>query len=168
LELDTDTQLAYSTAWIRAYCGWHIAPSIIDAATLDTFGGRTLRLPTLHLTDVAYVTYTADDSVVDPDDLSWSTVGLVERSCGCWPRGLGTVTVEFTHGFDTVPEVLRALTVQMATRLPAQFASVTSETAGGVTRQYGGLLSGQAAVANYMTASEKIILDMHYRLWPAP
>ena len=37
-------------AAVRAYCGWHIAPSLSETLVLDGTGARAFILPTLHLT----------------------------------------------------------------------------------------------------------------------
>ena len=168
LVIDDDTALAYASAWVRAYCGWHIAPSIDDTVTLDTYGGRYLLLPTLHLTELGDVTLTDPDAiVVEPDHLTWSQVGLVALTCGTWPDGLATVTVDMTHGYDSAPDALAAVVVAVTKRLPAQFANVTAETAGGVSRQYGGLLAGQASLSAAFTAVELMVLD-RYKLRARP
>lgn len=169
LVVDEVDQLAYASAFVRAYCGWHITPSLTEATTLDTNGGTVLLLPTLHLTGLGAVTYTDQAAtVVPPANLTWSEKGLVSlEKFGSWPVGLSTVTVSFTHGYDVVPDAVRAVTVALAKRIPAQMDSVTAGTVGGVSWQYGGMLAGQAALSASFTAIEAMVLD-RYRLRARP
>lgn len=168
----TDTsEIAYASAWIRAYCGWHIFPSQQDTITIDTFGGQLLLLPTLYMTALGEVVLTADASTVDSTTLSWSQSGalayrptLVENAFGvtasipqpCWPIGLRTIQVTFTHGYDEVPDAIKAVAVGVAKRLATGFTNVTSEQAGLVLRSYGG--------PNF-TPAEQAALN-RYRIWP--
>lgn len=138
LVVDEASQLAFASAWVRAYCGWHIAPSITESVTLDTYGGTRIFLPTKHLTALGAVTLTADGSVVDPSTLAMSRLGFISKTGAAWPEGYSAVTVQFTHGYATVPEVVRAACVELAIQLPAQMTNVTAETVGGVSRQFGG------------------------------
>jgi hypothetical protein len=58
--------------------------------------------------------------------------------------------------------------VSVAKRIPAQFSNVLSETAGGVSRTYGGMLGGSAATSRYsFTGVETMLLD-RYRLNARP
>jgi hypothetical protein len=168
---DSD-QVAYATAWIRAYCGWVVAPAETITRTLDASAGRLLLLPTMHLTAVGdVVVHVRDraplpvttDVTLDPALLTFSASGSLRRSDADWPDELSAVTVTFTHGYATVPDDLKAVAVAIARRLPAQLASVTAEAAGGVSRQYGGLLSGQASLSASFTAVEQMVLD-RYRI----
>lgn len=156
---DEATRLEYASGMVREYCGWHIFPTITEVITMDTYGGPVLILPTLHLTGLV-VTYT-DPVAVAPGALSWSQQGLVALDSGCWPTGLSTVTASMTHGYPIVPDAVRAVTVAMARRMPAQMANVTLETVGGVTRQY------DTAAAGSFTNLETVILD-RYKLRARP
>jgi hypothetical protein len=48
----TERNLAAAEAAVRAYCGWHIAPAVIEDVVLDGSGTRSLFLRTLRLRDV--------------------------------------------------------------------------------------------------------------------
>lgn len=165
LVLTDVSEIAYASAWIRAYCGWHIYPSQQDTLTLDTFGGQLLLLPTLHMTALGAIVLTADTSTVDPATLSWSqtgalayrpTAGVFPVAVPCWPIGLRTVSATFTHGYDEVPDAIKAVAVGVAKRMGAGFSNVTQEQAGLVTRSYGGIT---------FTPAEQSALN-RYRIWP--
>lgn len=164
LALTGDAQVTYASAWVRAYCGWHIYPSQDDTVTVNTAGGQLLLLPTLYMTALGPVILTADSSTVDPTTLSWSQNGSVAyKPCQdvwpqpCWPVGLSTVTVTFTHGYDEVPDAIKAVTVAIAKRMLSQLSGVQSEQAGMVLRTY--------ADADVLSPAESAALN-RYRLWP--
>lgn len=176
LVVDGVDQLAYASAWVRAYCGWHITPSLSETTILDTNGGTVLVLPTLHMTGLGAVVYSDTVStavppvatVVPPVNLTWSEKGLVSlNNFGSWPAGLRTVTVSYTHGYAEVPDAVRAVTVAVAKRIPALMDSVTAGAVGGVSWQYGGMLAGQAALSSSFTAVEAMVLD-RYRVRASP
>jgi len=165
LVLTDVSEIAYASAWIRAYCGWHIYPNQEDTLVLDTFGGQLLLLPTLHMTALGAVVLTADTSTVAPATLSWSQTGAIAYrpapgvfpiAVPCWPIGLRTTQVTFTHGYAEVPDAIKAVAVGVAKRLPAGFTNVSQEQAGLVTRSYGGI--------NF-TPAEQSVLN-RYRIWP--
>jgi len=173
LTLDAAGQAAYASAWVRAYCGWHIAPSQDDTFTLDTDGGRLVMLPTLFMTALGDVVLTADASIIDPTLLSFSLAGMVAYKAPAppftvppavthWPVGFQTVTMSITHGYATVPDAVKGVAVSVAKRLPAQLAMTTLETAGLVTKELGGTLGGGFGFAG-LTVAEQAVLN-RYRI----
>ena len=46
-------RLLQAEALVRGYCGWHIAPSRSETITVRTFGGTSVMLPSLLVTEVA-------------------------------------------------------------------------------------------------------------------
>ena len=88
-------------AFIRDYCGWHIAPVVEETLILDGSEGSSLMLPTLHIKDVLSVK-------VGGTDLSyfeWSQSGYL-RKRGSWGRRLRSVEVTLRHGYENVPAKL--------------------------------------------------------------
>jgi hypothetical protein len=165
---NTDQQLAWASERIRAYCGWHIYPSIEQTATFDTLGGSVLMLPTLRLTAVTAVALADGTDLNVDDDLTWSEAGMLRRAtCWAWPSGFRQVAVTFEHGYEALPGGLAEVCAAAATRAPAQLASVTAESVGGVSRTYGGLLSGAGALSAGWTFAEQQVLD-RYRLPSLP
>lgn len=164
-------QAAAATSIVRGYCGWHIAPNIAQEFVLDSDGGPVLFVPTLRLTAVDSVV--ADGVTVDPDELSWSALGIIRRHAAdsvhhwtCWPYGYRKVSLNVHHGYDTVPDDVKAVAVSIASRLPTQQGGVMSETTGGITRTFGAGSAG-APDASGLTSIEAAVLN-RYRIVPTP
>ena len=99
---------------VRRYCRWHIAPPVTETVRANV-DGCTVRLPSLHVTDVATVTAVDAGSAVS--GWRWSAEGSIS---GAFPQGFRTVDVEFTHGYPVaeVADVL-AVVVSICRRLAA-------------------------------------------------
>lgn len=87
---------------IRTVCGWHIAPQVLETITVDSPGGRVLRLPSLYVTAVSLVESLAGPDPVELTEWRWSQNGMLSRA-ECFPEGFRTVRVTFTHGYETCP-----------------------------------------------------------------
>lgn len=111
VELDPEAVTA-AQDMIRAYCGWHIAPSETHTVILDGKGGTTLFLPSLHVT--AIVEIVADGVTLPASAYEWSEFGAVDRVGGYWPRKYRSIEVEFTHGYPTCPLEVREFLKQLA------------------------------------------------------
>lgn len=110
--VDADAWAA-AVAAARAFCGWHIAPSVTQTVTLDGGWSSVLILPSLHVTAVASVVN--DGTPITAPD--WSPAGMVRRGdCGVWSGKYQGVTVTFTHGYDRLPMDLQAVLTTMASR----------------------------------------------------
>lgn len=93
-------------AAVRAYCRWHIAPSVSEVLTLDGSGCPIQFLPTLRLTALTSIT---NDGVVVTDP-EWSQAGMV-RGPRCWSPKWRSVVATITHGYDECPaEVAQVIT----------------------------------------------------------
>jgi hypothetical protein len=101
-----DALVAAASASVRADAGWHIAPVIEDTVTLDSDGGCSLMLPSLHVVEVLGVS-----DVIDPDNpvvlSGWrnNAAGVLQRTAG-FPAGLAVIEVDLTHGYDECPPEL--------------------------------------------------------------
>lgn len=165
LTVTADDQVAGATARIREYCRWHVYPSITTTVRRDSGPGRLLLLPSLHVTELGGVTLDEDSSDIDVTGLSAERLlhGCLERPDFLpWLPYLARVTVTFTHGYDTLPDGLREVAVNLAKRMPAQMTTVDREAAGGVSRTYGAPLAGGFTKAGF-TAAEQAVCDA-YRL----
>lgn len=116
--LDTGTALlalASASGAIRSVCGWSISQETVT----ETFTlGQTVFLPTLNLTAVSV------PSAVD--GVSWSRNGTV-RLLNKYPFP-AAAAVTYTHGFDPVPDEVKAVCLEQAARIyinPEQMMSVT-------------------------------------------
>jgi hypothetical protein len=131
-----EERLEQAEALVRAYCGWHIAPSRTETVEVRGKGGRTLMLPSLHVTDV--VSVTADETLlVVEDDYVWTASGILDRGFyGCWSDVV--VEVEMTHGYEEVPAEVTAAVQSLAQRMVDGTAGLTSKTIGPFSESYSG------------------------------
>ncbi|WP_330253137.1 hypothetical protein OG874_00530 [Nocardia sp. NBC_00565] len=100
---------------IRSFCGWEITELTVAAEVMDGTGGRSLWLPTLRLTAVASVVENGNTLTV-VTDYDWTKYGRLIRA-GCWPRTARSVTITYTHGYATVPDVVKGMCLMLASRL---------------------------------------------------
>ena len=117
---------AAAEAAVRKYCGWHIAPVIIEDVVLDGTGTRSLFVKSLRLVDV--VAASVDGVPVDVSTLEWSEAGFL-RTSGVWPDRLRSVRLTIQHGFDEIPDVV-AIVRAIAARADAAPTGVVREQAG--------------------------------------
>lgn len=106
-------RLLQAEALVRAFCGWHIAPSRDDEATVIPSGSGRIFLRSLLVTDVATVTQNSDPLTVD-EDFTWESNGIISRATGYW--SVDPVTVEFSHGYDEPPAEVTAIVQAIAQR----------------------------------------------------
>lgn len=154
-----DVPLAYApegvdeAAWsaaceaARAYCGWHIAPSVIETVTLDGPGSSVLMLPSLKVTEVTSITNDGV-AVADPE---WSEAGMVR---GCWTGKFRGVTVSMQHGYEECPGEILGVLVEAASR--GVGGSAVSQV--GQVRMGGA--SGVPGAASFML-DQKAVLDRY-------
>ncbi len=112
-----------------------------------------LILPELPVTGLVAIT-TAAGVLIPSGDYTWTPAGIVSRTdCRPWA---GTVTVTYTHGYQTVPAVARRVTIQVALRAYTNPQQLEQETVGGYLAN-----SGPAAAAGTLslTVTEKRDLD---------
>lgn len=95
---------------VRAYCGWHIAPSRTEVVVLDGRGAGVLLLPSLYVT--AIVSVTQEGEAVAAEDYTFTLGGVLRYVADCDT----TVEVEMTHGYDAPPPSVTAVVQAMATR----------------------------------------------------
>jgi hypothetical protein len=98
-----DALVESASASVRADAGWHIAPVIEDTVTLDSDGGCSLMLPSLHVVEVLAVSDVTDaDNPVVLSGWRNNAAGVLQRGAG-FPAGLATVEVDVSHGYDECP-----------------------------------------------------------------
>lgn len=124
-----ERNLAAAEAVVRAYCGWHIAPSVIEDVVLDGSGTRSLFVKTLKLRNV--VAAEVSGVVVDVATLEWSEAGFL-RAPGIFTDRLRSVRLTIEHGFDTAPDVAQIIR-DIAARADAAPGGVVREQAGAVS-----------------------------------
>lgn len=141
---------------IRNFCQWHIYPSITVTETWPIKPDGTIMLPSMYVTDVASVVI--DGLTQDPTAYQWYAAGYVRRfrkdyfEWPLWPleseqpfreypSPLGRYAeITYTHGYDTIPPLVNAVGMEVASRameLPAGIA--TEITAGPQSIRFGAL-----------------------------
>lgn len=152
-----------SAAWsracaaVRAYCGWHVAPSVTESITLDGSGTQFLMLPSLRVTDITAIT--EDGSTADATQYQWSATGQLWRSWP-WSGNFRSVVVDLTHGYDSCPEEILGVLEEAASRGTAG----TAVSQVGQVRM-GGVAGVPGAVSFLM--EQKAVLD-RYRIGNRP
>lgn len=149
---------------VRRFCGWHVAPKVIETLRVDGRGGRSLLIRSGR---VVTLTQVLSDGVDVTAQVDVSDNGTLEFRSGSWSARLGGISVALEHGYELeeVPEVA-ALIVTLAKR-----------GASGATQQYASQSVGGASVSAFakdgaplsvpLLAQEKATL-LPYRLgWGA-
>ncbi|GJJ22286.1 hypothetical protein [Mycolicibacterium mageritense] len=111
----TEGEVDAAAAAIRTALEWHVAPQHQETVVFDVGSGqRRLTLPTRKLLSVDEVR--AGGVTVGASSYQVSIgLGQVVKQVGCWPAGFGTVEVDITHGFDSVPDDLLPVIAATAT-----------------------------------------------------
>lgn len=152
---------ARAEAEVRAYCGWHIAPSQRETLVVDGDDASSIMLPTLMLTDVHALS--VDQSDVPLADVEWSASGFV-RAQGRTSQRLRSISADVTHGYEAMPLDVEAVIERLAER--------AVDTAGmGQLVQVGQVRVATASdglpATGILSELERWVLD-RYRLPPRP
>lgn len=139
--VDTTTanlMIDMAEAQVRTYCGWNITEeTVTDQVVIPE--GRSIFLPTLHLTAVTEVveggvTLTAGTHFV------WGQEGEIRRWTAWWSTLWQSVTVSYVHGYAAgAPEllVIKQVVAAVVSRLMAAPTPMLSAvTVGGISEQY--------------------------------
>lgn len=125
----TVDDLAAAEAVVRKYCGWHVAPVIVEDLVLDGSGTHSLFVKSLRLVNV--LSASVDGVALDVSTLEWSEAGFL-RVPGRFPDKLRSVRLTIEHGFDSAPDVV-AIVRAIAARASASPTGVVREQAGAVS-----------------------------------
>lgn len=98
-----DAEVDGAVATLRKALMWRIAPEETETVTFDIpFRENKLRLPTAYLVNIEEVR--ANGTAVSASDYEVSKeLSIVKLKSGWWPQGYGTVEVDMTHGYESVP-----------------------------------------------------------------
>lgn len=162
LTADETDRLLQAEALVRAYCGWHVAPSRTETVSVRGSGGSVLMLPTLRLTAVD--TVTDDGTAVTADGYLLDRAGFLTRLDACW--GTEAVTVSMTHGYDAAPAEVTGVVQAVAQRAVDNPGSRPRDQVGPFVDSYSQTGTNEAP-ALALLAAEKDILD-RYRLPALP
>lgn len=147
-----ERNLLAAEAAVRSYCGWHIAPAVIEDVVLDGTGTRTLFLKTLRLRNV--LAAEVSGVVVDPLTLEWSEAGFL-RSPGIFPDRLRSVRLTIEHGFDAVPDVAQVI---------RDISARADSAPGGVVREQAGAVSITNSLTATGVAGGVVLMDHERRM----
>jgi len=136
--------LAGASAAIRRYCGWHIAPELVETdVILDSDGGDLLVLPTFKLREVISLelkrkSYTPPESpwesFSEEDDYDWSANGEIYMRSRKLPNRFRSVRISMRHGYDLDAIAdLQQVIQQVVTNALASPSGATSESAGAMS-----------------------------------
>ncbi len=145
---------------IRAYTGQTISTATSTAKRLKVRGTK-VRLPQRPVTAVSAVTSTATPAVAVA--YTWDGFGSIELDT----YEHASVLVTYAHGYATIPDDIRAITLQVAGRsfgTTPDTTGVQSESIGGYSYSTGAA-TAQGAVG--FLAGERAVLD-RYKLPTGP
>lgn len=103
----TNAAIDAASAAVRAYCGWHVAPTVSETLILDGPGGHVVALPTMHVVSLLALRervgqpYVNPIPTVDKATYEWSSFGELRRSGGFWTSLYRALEVDLEHGFPT-------------------------------------------------------------------
>lgn len=149
----TDEQLATAlnatSAAIRDFCGWHVAPSL-ECVFTGTGEGRMLVLPAMGVTEVSELLVSGQPETA----YEWKASGLV-RVWGCFPDLWRSVTCRYTAGFDgaSVAQVVS----QIASNALVGAVGVSSESAGGVSISYNRTADGVSGGVSLLPRDKELL-----------
>ena len=144
---DPDWFLTAAGETVRAFCQWHIAPSITVTDHVPVQPEGTIMLPSLHVTDVESVSINGVE--LDPSSYDWNEAGYIHRvrhSYFQWPlwplqsehkfreypSPLAVhADVTYTHGFSQLPPVVAAVGLELASRAMELPSGVATEITAG-------------------------------------
>lgn len=153
-----DLALANATSAVQTYCGWSL---VREEATfqLEGHGGTRLTLPTLYLH--ALIEVRVGDLVMTGLDLATVVAykkGELYRAEG-WPLH-SIVETDVEHGYDPLPDVLKLVVLDVATRTVSNPESLSAATVGAVSRVWGSSRPG-AADDSALSALHMRLLDAY-------
>lgn len=158
-QVQADLALVLASGAVRAYCGWELAR---ETATfqVDGTGGTVLTLPTLELIDVTEIRINDEQQdlglpVTDYDRITWWRKGQLYRHAG-WPAS-SVIEVDCLHGYDPVPDLIKLVTLDLASRTIANPEGLVAATVGQVSKTWAQPSSGSQT----MSALHERLLDRY-------
>lgn len=165
---DSD-RLMQAEAVVRAWCGWHIAPSRTEDVVLHGHGD-TILLPSLHVTAVTSVVQGGEE--VDPTTYTWTAGGVLRRTSWrlwhlpCHADRDDRVTVTMTHGYDAPPPQVTAVVQAVAQRGVHNPGSLLRTQVGPFSEAYSQTATNQSLPLALLDAEKHLLAP--YALPPRP
>lgn len=127
--------LELASGAVRAYCGWALSFTT-ETMHAEGAGNPLISLPTLRLLNITAIR--ADGLGVNPLDFTADGIRF-SRKGQVWGHWIDKVQYEFDveHGYDPVPDVLKLVTMDLATRQLSNPEGLSSATVGQVTKTWG-------------------------------
>lgn len=141
-----------TSAAVRGYCGWHVAPALECVWVGDAPDG-ICQLPAM---GVSVTSVEVGGTALDPTAYEWAESGLV-RLRGRAPRWR-SVRVEFAAGYDGGTDGIGAVVAQLAANALAASPGVREEHAGQVGISYNQTASGVSGGVRLLD-SDRALLD---------
>ena len=159
--VDSSTWLKAAQQSVRSYCGWHIAPNITQTLKLDSYGARTLLLPSMHVTNISSLLV---NGVEMKDSIDWGAAGTVRLREGYFPDCPGAVQVTLSHGFDAgeVADVT-SLILKLAQRGSTGPGVIGSQSTNGSSVTF--ITAGGAPLSIPLLQIEKNALEPYRLTW---
>ncbi|MCJ7529805.1 MAG: DUF4815 domain-containing protein [Anaerolineales bacterium] len=104
-----------ATAAIRNYCRQFLERVNSETVTLDSTGGSRMFLPELPVLSIFSVVEDGETLVVD-DDYKLGQHGILHRIATTWTAGIQIITIDYTHGWQPIPDAIVAVCVRAASR----------------------------------------------------
>lgn len=118
-----------ATAVIQNYCRQTLELVEDDEITLDSAGGTRLVLPETPVIAVSSVVED-DETLTAGDGYKLGQHGVLHRVGGRWVTGIQSITVTYSHGYETIPDDIVAICTRCAAR--AYQAGLRAELLAGV------------------------------------
>lgn len=144
-------ELAAATRNIQDFCRWHVAPAKTCTYRRVTPLYESVWLPAMEIDRIDSVT-------IDGTEYDEQRLGNIKFDPATgWTNLAGSdVTIEYTAGFDPVPENLKSLTLELAALSLGTSLGQTREQAGTVSVTYGRSGGGLDAAAEQRLAAYRI------------
>lgn len=149
---------------IRTYAGWHIFKIATTRSRLDGPQSNLLQLPSLHVRAIESLTELGKE--IPADQYDWSSRGQVAKISHCdqFTGRLGSIVVDFEHGYPKCPSDLFSVIAAMVIRgASSPVPGRTSYTVGQRSESYASVSGNFGDVVPF--ADEYRVLNM-YKLPP--
>lgn len=169
----------YASATVRSYCGRRFDYVQDDEAIIDPRPNRTAQLPESPVTAItsvqAYMPYGGVwgwQSLTYPGGYGWIERGLIWDAAAIrptinpaiqtgwpeptWPWLPGSLTVTYTHGFETIPDEITAIVLRLAAQVASNPLFMQSKKVGEDGYVYGTFPGGIT-----LRDTDKAILDRY-------
>lgn len=145
-----DQALALASGAVRAYCGWGLAREE-TTFYFEGDGNPIVSLPTMELVTVSEIRIDGDLYVPTTFLPAWSRKGQGYLGCG-WAR-YAQFEVDLLHGYDPVPDLVKLVTLDLASRQIGNPEALVSATVGEVSKTW----SSAGSTAQMTTLHERLL-----------